>query len=76
MIDIRWYFERSLFVVFEYRYRRAVDKEDHDKQSCILSVRILEALNPSVFPRDICVHQEYIKCSGNINIQRDSLCVQ
>ena len=63
-------------VVFRYRYRRAVDKEDHDNKRFVISVKALQAVNPSVFPRDICVHQEYIKCSGNINMQRDSLCVQ
>jgi len=62
--------------VLGYRYRRAVDKEDHDKQLFVILVRVLQAVNPSQFPREICVHQEYTKCLGNINIECDSLCVQ
>lgn len=74
MIDITWQIKRSL--VLGYRYRRAVDGEDHDKQRFLISVRVLQAVNPSLFPSEICVHQEYTNCSGNINIQRDSLCEQ
>jgi len=45
-----------MYVLLGYRYRLAADKEDHDKQRFVISVRVLQAVNPSVFPREICVH--------------------
>jgi hypothetical protein len=58
-------------LVFRYRYRRTDDKRTRYTAFCDIST-----VNASVSRRDICLHQEYTKCAGNINIQHDSLDLQ